>query len=337
MKPQRVGLLGVLALLLLVALASTQKLKAYNVDKNNISVVGVSAGGAMAIQMHVAFSRTIKGAGIIAGAPYWCAMDNVLLATTSCMSVPELIDLNLLWAGTSYAYGVGSIDNPKNLENSRVWLFSGREDTVVDTGVVKKAKMFYEYYITEDSQVTMVTNVSAEHAWITNSYGNNCNYLGQPFINNCNYDASGAMLNHIYAQTSLNPRASSVNYNNIFTFSQAQYTSLYPSAISMGNTGYVYVPASCQKGALCKLVVAFHGCEMDIADIKDAFYAHSGLNQWAETNNMIVLYPQAIVSSLIPYNPKACWDWWGYTGTAYASQAGLQVAAIKRMINAIAQ
>jgi hypothetical protein len=26
---------------------------------------------------------------------------------------------------------------------------------------------------------------------------------------------------------------------------------------------------------------------------------------------------------------------WGYTGTAYASQAGLQVAAIKRMINAL--
>jgi hypothetical protein len=27
---------------------------------------------------------------------------------------------------------------------------------------------------------------------------------------------------------------------------------------------------------------------------------------------MIVLYPQAIVSSLIPYNPKACWDWCGH-------------------------
>jgi hypothetical protein len=25
-----------------------------------------------AVQMHVAFSRTIKGAGIIAGVPYWC-------------------------------------------------------------------------------------------------------------------------------------------------------------------------------------------------------------------------------------------------------------------------
>jgi hypothetical protein len=27
---------------------------------------------AQAVQMHVAFSRTVKGAGIIAGVPYWC-------------------------------------------------------------------------------------------------------------------------------------------------------------------------------------------------------------------------------------------------------------------------
>ena len=37
---------------------------------------------------------------------------------------------------------------------------------------------------------------------------------------------------------------------------------------------------------VCKLVVAFHGCEMDIPTIKDAYYVHSGLNQWAETNNV---------------------------------------------------
>jgi hypothetical protein len=121
------------------------------------------------------------------------------------------------------------------------------------------------------------------------------------------------------------------NCHQIFTFSQAQYTSLYPSALSMGNTGYVYVPASCQKGActhlsynmmifnkhllhsfsffsvltphdrhpVCKLVVAFHGCEMDIADIKDAFYAHSGLNQWAETNNVRSFHTP-------PLNLKCC-------------------------------
>jgi poly(3-hydroxybutyrate) depolymerase len=79
---------------------------------------------------------------------------------------------------------------------------------------------------------------------------------------------------------------------------------------------------------------------------------------------MVVLYPQAIKSSDIPYNPKGCWDWcvqtqhttrartshttapdfslalwcrWGYTGEDYATQAGPQMAAIKNMINALAR
>lgn len=75
----------------------------------------------------------------------------------------------------------------------------------------------------------------------------------------------------------------------------------------MGDTGYYYVPTACRQGASttfslalfasnlaeltssgvdCKLIVAFHGCEMDIASIKHAFYTNSGLNEWAETNNV---------------------------------------------------
>ena len=34
-----------------------------NVDMESITVSGVSSGGYMAVQMHVAFSRLIKGAG----------------------------------------------------------------------------------------------------------------------------------------------------------------------------------------------------------------------------------------------------------------------------------
>lgn len=44
-----------------------QKLGSYNIDKSKITVSGISAGGAMAAQMHVAFSNTIKGAGIVTG------------------------------------------------------------------------------------------------------------------------------------------------------------------------------------------------------------------------------------------------------------------------------
>ena len=39
----------------------------YNVDKNLISVSGLSSGAYFAVQFHVAFSKTIMGAGIIGG------------------------------------------------------------------------------------------------------------------------------------------------------------------------------------------------------------------------------------------------------------------------------
>ena len=39
----------------------------YNVDKTQISVSGISSGGAMATQIHVIYSSDIMGAGMIAG------------------------------------------------------------------------------------------------------------------------------------------------------------------------------------------------------------------------------------------------------------------------------
>jgi len=38
----------------------------------------------------------------------------------------------------------------------------------------------------------------------------------------------------------------------------------------------------------------------------------TGLNEVAEANDIIILYPQARKSSTLPMNPKGCWDWWGY-------------------------
>jgi len=39
----------------------------YKVDRNKISVSGISSGGAMATQLHVAYSSVFMGVGIIAG------------------------------------------------------------------------------------------------------------------------------------------------------------------------------------------------------------------------------------------------------------------------------
>ena len=60
------------------------------------------------------------------------------------------------------------------------------------------------------------------------------------------------------------------------------------------------------------------------------FVAEAGYNRWADGAGIVVLYPQAR-SSLMPLNPKACWDWWGYTGRDYDTRDGAQLRWLKRV------
>jgi hypothetical protein len=48
-------------------------LGAYNADISESSVSGISSGAFMAVQFGVAWSSIIKGVGVIAGGPYYCA------------------------------------------------------------------------------------------------------------------------------------------------------------------------------------------------------------------------------------------------------------------------
>ena len=79
----------------------------------------------------------------------------------------------------------------------------------------------------------------------------------------------------------------------------------------------------------CRLHIAYHGCLQDLEDINSTFVYHAGYNDWAEANDLVILYPQ-VLPSLV--NPKGCWDWWGYTGPEYASNIGAQLSIIRGMI-----
>ena len=70
-----------------------------------------------------------------------------------------------------------------------------------------------------------------------------------------------------------------------------------------------------------------------------------GLNEWADANRIVVLYPQAhattlseLPSGLLRFgpsapNPMGCWNWWGYAGDSrYLTKKGVQVDAIWQMI-----
>jgi len=305
------------------------------IQPDRVAVEGISSGADMATQMHIAYSGTFKSCGLFASAPYWCAMNNEDVALTSCCQEPELIKLQMLYDKvTSYAEK-NLIDDPKNLTDSKVWMYTGKLDTVVKSGVVEQTHAFYENYVPTDN-IAFVNNISSEHAWITNDYGNLCPILASPYISNCHFDGAFAMLQWFYPNSTFNAPAKSVNKTNLITFDQSNYTpnNEKPSKISLGDEGFFYVPESCNTQP-CGLHVAFHGCLQSYSTVGFDFVLNNGLNQWAETNNMAVLYPQAAASDLMPSNPEGCWDWWGYTGDDYASNTGDQMVTIKNMVDAI--
>jgi hypothetical protein len=50
---------------------------------------------------------------------------------------------------------------------------------------------------------------------------------------------------------------------------------------------------------------------------------------------MVVLYPQTRSSNLMPMNPQACWDWWGYTDANYANRKGQQIQAVLKLAQSL--
>lgn len=181
------------------------------VDGGSITVSGLSSGAFQAVQMHYAFSLTIKGAGVLAGGPFWCAQDDVLVATSSCMTSPGDIDLEYLAGVAENTALWGFIDPLSGLKDSRVWLFSGINDSVVNQGVVKAAASMYAQVLGDaESQMSLTTNLPGEHAQQTLHYGNTCEYLGEPFINMCGVDAAGDMLQWLYPGQ-LSPPATNVS------------------------------------------------------------------------------------------------------------------------------
>ncbi|GMI05342.1 hypothetical protein TrLO_g4113 [Triparma laevis f. longispina] len=52
-------------------------------------------------------------------------------------------------------------------------------------------------------------------------------------------------------------------------------------------------------------------------------------------NDIVVIYPFASINPIV--NPKGCWDWWGYTGVDYVFKYGTQMAAVKRIIDAVSK
>ena len=80
------ALLAATSLLAPRAAAAAERLPALGVDLGQTTVSGLSSGAYMAVQFHVAFSGIVRGVGVVAGGPYYCAEGQLLTnALNRCM------------------------------------------------------------------------------------------------------------------------------------------------------------------------------------------------------------------------------------------------------------
>lgn len=332
---------------------ASSALPTLNAMAGQSSISGLSSGAFMATQYHIAFSQDLVGVAAVAGGPWQCAASNPLnpnpltTATSTCTclkgfpcpylgapfpNVKHLVSL------AKVAEAEGDIDALSNLLDDKVYLFSGLQDKTVLTPVVDSANQFYQSLGIADAQIQYENQLNAGHAFITDIDTDlECSLSQTPFINDCHYRQASRLLTQIYGDLN---QAVDYKEENLIRFDQKEFVPKYRFNISsMNQDAYVYIPTSCQQDATnCRVHVALHGCEQGMQSIQDKFVTGTGYLNVAEGNDLIVLFPQVNKSSYIPYNPKGCWDFWGYTNNSwppynYYTKDAIQMRAIKAMLD----
>lgn len=309
------------------------------------TVSGISSGAYMAGQFQMAHARIVTGAAIIAGGPYGCAesvfsgmvvgpaaqMLNATKAVAGCMQnamamwgVPNVPDLVEKARERAEA---GTIDATAEAITDRVYLFSGTKDRTVVPGIVASAAEFYRRLGVPEASIRFVSDMPAGHAFVTAADGAACSTTGEPFIVDCDYDQAEALLTHL-----IGPLAapSAAPAGRFVVFDQSSFAA---EDAEMAAQGAVYVPEACRAGG-CRVHVAFHGCVQNRETVGDAFIEETGFARWADTNRLVVLFPQVAASG---DNPQGCWDWWGYTGPQFLTRDAPQIRAVKAMLTRLAQ
>ncbi|MBX9964488.1 MAG: PHB depolymerase family esterase [Burkholderiales bacterium] len=324
-------LVGIVGLLLCLAANAADRLPALSADLKETSVSGLSSGGYMAVQFHLAHSAIVRGAGVFAGGLWGCAKGSADRATGECSHGSPAAKPFV--ATAKELARMGSIDPMENLARTHVWLFSGYNDGVVRQSATNALADFYRALLPA-GHVFYRNDLKAGHALVTLDRGGRCELTGGDFIADCDYDAVGALLQFIHGRLAPPGSPSSAALRS---FDQTEFALGSARSSALADEGYVYIPKACEAAGGCRIHVALHGCRQNAESVGDAFYAQAGYNRWAETNRIVVLYPQARATWGMPLNPYGCWDWWGYTGSAgYLAKAAPQIAAIRAMVDRIA-
>jgi len=304
-----------------------QNIDNLTLDLSNVTVSGLSSGGYMATQFQLAHSDWVTGVGVIAAGPYFCAQGDITTALAQCVNKVEgEIDLEALNQKAEQYEADGKIASLSNMKDAKVWLLHGTRDTRV---VADVSDLLFEQYKTwtDTQNIVYVNDKPFAHLFPTKDKGISCVMSDNPFIGDCEYDAAGAMLTHLVDGISTPDDTLSGKLHSI-----DQQKIAGSNAKTLASEGFVYVPKSCAQGETCSAHISFHGCNQYADAVGDAYTTQTGLNEWADDNNIVVLYPQTKKSLFMPLNPQGCWDWWGYASSDYANRDGAQISAVKQLL-----
>lgn len=344
-----------------------------NMDVSSITVSGLSAGGAMAQQIGVAFSDRVSGVAVIAGPPYLCAPLGAVFAVMQCSQFadrwfeqnapvlgqvsgdPKKPNVEGWIDGAKKFERLGWIAPTANIRKQRVWLMRGLEDKLgPGRRTFAATAKFYKHF---GVRPEWIRQPKMHHTMpTTESDYPSCELPAAPdYLSSCGFSAAEKMLAFLYPGL----QEASSHAGRLIAFDQAPYTvrcsddattcrNVKPSDIGMARTGWVFVPDACLAGAACKLHVALHGCSQgdDLVSKTPGhrFVEKAGYNPWAAKHNLVVLYPQTDIETqqgVTWENEFGCWDWWGETSAPperlgkYATRYGSQPRSVMNMVDAL--
>lgn len=304
---------------------SVGKLPELDVDAGRVAVAGLSSGAYMATQAHLAWPKVFSGAALIAGGPWGCAEGDLRTALTTCMGGDPAPDAAALAARAAQWSAAGKIGRLAELAGDQIYVLHGDNDQTVAAPVAEAAVDFYRALKAKNGELAELAviwdgNRRFGHNLPVVAEGDNCTTSEPPYLGKCGFDAAGEVFSQLFGPP---PEAAAKEANgSLRLFDQNALLGDIKDAF-LADSGYLYLPEACVKGADCGVLVVFHGCQQNAVAVGDTFVQGAGFNRWADVYKVAVLYPQTR-ASFAPLNPKACWDWWGYSGPDYDQRSGVQ-------------
>lgn len=314
--------------------APVAELPKLKIDPNRIAVAGMSSGAYMATQVHLAFSDHLIGAGLVSGGPYGCTKGDLDTALNACMkgtpAMPDAADLANVALARSATQHLAPI---AGLNGDRVLIVHGSLDQMVATSVGQASYDFYAELAHAPEAKDLKLSWDAErkfaHTFPTTASGSDCGVSVSPYLGKCDFDVAGEIMRDIFTAEPADQSPAAAT-GELRVFNQDAYLTDGADAY-LASSGYLYVPKACSDplAPACGLLIAFHGCEQNAEKVGEAFVRDAGFNRWADQLQVVVLYPQTR-SSYFPLNPKACWDWWGFSGKDFDLRSGVQPRWVAR-------